>query len=213
MTVLVYFRVQWGLHAEEVFQAVLIAHESATNREKKSDNKLWKRVVPSETEFAWLPPEIVWAFCSDTLWPWGIPPGQLTSSKEATGTFANNDYPCAIKLAVESVCSKAVPQQLDLGMTTSRGVVLVTSLPSTAHDRTPASNHEPTRILLLSAKELKIWVSSLQHLPSNLGTQKPLKEIHDLSRFGSQGSKSRDWCRRRGLKICWIGFRGVGGRC
>ena len=27
-------------------------------------NKLWKRVVPSETEFAWLPPDIAWAFCS-----------------------------------------------------------------------------------------------------------------------------------------------------
>ena len=67
MAVLVYYRVQWGPHAEEVFQAVLIAHESATNRGKKSDNKLWKRVVPSETEFAWLPPEIAWAFCSDAL--------------------------------------------------------------------------------------------------------------------------------------------------
>ena len=67
MAVLVYYRVQWGPHAEEVFQAVLIAYESATNRGKKSDNKLWKRVVPSETEFAWLPPEIAWAFCSDAL--------------------------------------------------------------------------------------------------------------------------------------------------
>ena len=55
MAVLVYYRVQWGPHAQEVFQAVLIAHESATNRGKKSDNQLWKRVVPSETEFAWLP--------------------------------------------------------------------------------------------------------------------------------------------------------------
>ena len=60
MAVLVYYRVQWGPHAEEVFQAVLIAHESATNRGKKC-------VVLSETEFAWLPPEIAWAFCSDAL--------------------------------------------------------------------------------------------------------------------------------------------------
>ena len=51
----------------EVFQAVLIAHESVANRGKKTDNKLWKRVVPSETEFAWLPPDIAWAFCSDAL--------------------------------------------------------------------------------------------------------------------------------------------------
>ena len=51
----------------EIFQAVLIAHESAGTRGKKNDNKLWKRVVPSETEFAWLPPDIAWAFCSDAL--------------------------------------------------------------------------------------------------------------------------------------------------
>ena len=41
-----------------IFQAVLIAHESAATRGKKNDNKLWKRVVPSETEFAWLPPDL-----------------------------------------------------------------------------------------------------------------------------------------------------------
>ena len=57
MAVLVYYRVQ----------AVLIAHESAATRGKKTENRLWKRVVPSETEFAWLPPDIAWAFCSDAL--------------------------------------------------------------------------------------------------------------------------------------------------
>ena len=67
MTVLVYYRVQSGPHVNEVFQAVLIAQESVANRGKKTDNKLWKRVVPSETEFAWLPPDIAWAFCSDAL--------------------------------------------------------------------------------------------------------------------------------------------------
>ena len=51
----------------ELFQAVLIAQESITNRGKRTENKLWKRVVPSETEFAWLPPNIAWAFCSDAL--------------------------------------------------------------------------------------------------------------------------------------------------
>ena len=50
-----------------MFQVVLIAHESARNREKKLNNKLWKRVVPSETEFARLLSEILWAFYSDTL--------------------------------------------------------------------------------------------------------------------------------------------------
>ena len=37
------------------FQAVLMAQES-------NGKKLWKRVVRSETEFAWLPPNIAWAF-------------------------------------------------------------------------------------------------------------------------------------------------------
>ena len=31
-----------------------------------TENRLWKR-VPSETEFAWLPPDIASAFCSDAL--------------------------------------------------------------------------------------------------------------------------------------------------
>ena len=67
MTVLVYYRVQGGAHVNELFQAVLIAQESITNRGKRTENKLWKRVVPSETEFAWLPPHIAWAFCCDAL--------------------------------------------------------------------------------------------------------------------------------------------------
>ena len=60
MAVLVYYRVQGGPHANQVFQAVLIAHESAATRGKNTENRLWKRVVPSETEFAWLPPDILW---------------------------------------------------------------------------------------------------------------------------------------------------------
>ena len=67
MTVLVYYKVQGGAHVNELFQAVLIAQESVANRGKRTENKLWKRVVPSETEFAWLPPNIAWAFCSDAL--------------------------------------------------------------------------------------------------------------------------------------------------
>ena len=67
MTVLLYYRVQGGAHENQVFQAVLIAHESITNRAKQTENKLWKRVVPSMTEFAWLPPSIAWAFCGDAL--------------------------------------------------------------------------------------------------------------------------------------------------
>ena len=62
MAVLVCYRVECGPHVNEIFQAVLIAHESAATRGKKNDNKLWKRVVLSETEFAWLPPNIAWSF-------------------------------------------------------------------------------------------------------------------------------------------------------
>ena len=39
----------------------------AATRGKNTENKVWKRVVSSETEFAWLPPDIAWAFCSDAL--------------------------------------------------------------------------------------------------------------------------------------------------
>ena len=67
MVVLMYYRVQSGPHVNEVFQAVLIAHESAATRGKKTENKLWKRVVPSETEFVWLLSDIAWVFCSDAL--------------------------------------------------------------------------------------------------------------------------------------------------
>lgn len=67
MTILLYYRVQGGQSSNQVFQAVLIAQESVTNRGKKTENRLWKRVVPSVTEFAWLPPNIAWAFCGDAL--------------------------------------------------------------------------------------------------------------------------------------------------
>ena len=49
-------------HMNTVFQAVLIAHKSAATRGKKTENRFWKRVVLSETEFAWLRSDIAWAF-------------------------------------------------------------------------------------------------------------------------------------------------------
>ena len=67
MSVLLYYRVQTDAYVNQVFQAVLIAHESVTPRGKRTENKLWKRVVPSVTEFAWLPPNTAWAFCADAL--------------------------------------------------------------------------------------------------------------------------------------------------
>ena len=52
MSVLVYYRVQGGAHVNELFQAVLIAQESITNRGKRTENKLWHGAggtsVPSE---------------------------------------------------------------------------------------------------------------------------------------------------------------------
>ena len=67
MAVLVYYRLQSGLYANTVFQVVLIAHESAATRGKNTENRLWKRVVSSETEFAWLLSDIAWTFCNDAL--------------------------------------------------------------------------------------------------------------------------------------------------
>ena len=48
------------------YQAVLIAEESVMNRGAKGENRLWKRVTPSVTEFAWLPPKIAESFCKNT---------------------------------------------------------------------------------------------------------------------------------------------------
>ena len=58
MTVLLYYKVNKPEYVDRVFQVVLMAHGSVTNQGKKTENKLWKRVVPSVTEFAWLPPDI-----------------------------------------------------------------------------------------------------------------------------------------------------------
>lgn len=49
MSVLIYYRVKDPGYENQVFQAVLLAHESVTNRAQKTENKLWKRVVPSVT--------------------------------------------------------------------------------------------------------------------------------------------------------------------
>ena len=99
-------------------------------------------------------------------------------------------------------------------MTTS----LSTSLPSTAYDRTPASNHEPILSIPLATispssalsmlKSSKSgWANLFQKVSSiclaTWGPQKPVKEIQI----------SRSIYRGRDLKNCWIGFRGLGGRC
>ena len=50
------------------YQAVLIAEESVVNRGGKGENRLWKRVTPTVTEFAWLPPNIAESFCRNALY-------------------------------------------------------------------------------------------------------------------------------------------------
>ena len=64
MAILLYYKV-----GEYQFQAVLITHESVLGRGRKGDHRLWKRVAPVTTEFAWLPPDIAWSFCSTALYP------------------------------------------------------------------------------------------------------------------------------------------------
>ena len=63
MAILVYYVV-----GDTKFQAVLLAQDSVLGRGGKSDNRLWKRVTPIVTEFAWLPPAIAESFCSTALY-------------------------------------------------------------------------------------------------------------------------------------------------
>ena len=53
MAILVYYVVEFT-H----YQVVLLAQDSVLGRGGKKENWLWKRVTPSVTEFAWLPPAI-----------------------------------------------------------------------------------------------------------------------------------------------------------
>ena len=58
MAILVYYVVD-ATH----YQVVLLAHDSVLGKSGKKDNRLWKRVTPTVTEFAWLPPAIAESFC------------------------------------------------------------------------------------------------------------------------------------------------------
>ena len=63
MAILIYYVV-----GRTHYQAVLIAEESVVNRGGKGENRLWKRVTPTVTEFAWLPPNIAESFCKNALY-------------------------------------------------------------------------------------------------------------------------------------------------
>ena len=63
MAILLYY-VAGGTH----YQAVLIAEDSVVGRGGKGENRLWKRVTPTVTEFAWLPPNIAESFCRNALY-------------------------------------------------------------------------------------------------------------------------------------------------
>ena len=38
------------------------------NRGRRGENSLWKRVTPTVTEFAWLPPNLAESFCKNALY-------------------------------------------------------------------------------------------------------------------------------------------------
>ena len=63
MAILIYY-VIGNMH----YQAVLLAEESVVNRGKRGENRLWKRVTPTVTEFAWLPPNLAESFCKNALY-------------------------------------------------------------------------------------------------------------------------------------------------
>ena len=65
------------------YQAVLIAEDSVVNRGGKGENRLWKRVIPTVTEFAWLPPNIAESFweTARTYHAFDIPHLELDTSR------------------------------------------------------------------------------------------------------------------------------------
>ncbi len=63
MAILIYYVVR-----ETKYQAVLLADDSVVGRGGKGENRLWKRVTPIVTEFAWLPPDIAESFSRTALY-------------------------------------------------------------------------------------------------------------------------------------------------
>ena len=63
MAILIYYVVR-----DTKFQGVLLADDSVVGRGGKGENRLWKRVTPIVTEFAWLPPDIAESFCRTALY-------------------------------------------------------------------------------------------------------------------------------------------------
>ena len=63
MVILVYYVVE-----STRYQVVLLAQESVLGKGGKTENRLWKRVTPHVTEFAWLPPAIAESFCGKALY-------------------------------------------------------------------------------------------------------------------------------------------------
>ena len=63
MAILIYYVI-----GDTHYQAVLLAEESVMNRGRRGENRLWKRVTPTVTEFAWLPPNIAESFCKNALY-------------------------------------------------------------------------------------------------------------------------------------------------
>ena len=103
MAILIYY-VVGNTH----YQAVLIAEESVMNRGGRGENRLWKRVTPSVTEFAWLPPNIAESFCKNALYrvtdrtycAFDIPHLGLDTENFVADVFVENDTRSADDLAV-----------------------------------------------------------------------------------------------------------------
>ena len=107
------------------YQAVLLAEESVMNRGKRGENRLWKRVTPSVTEFAWLPPNLAESFCKNALYreevrtycAFDTPHLGLDTKKFVADVFVENilflgDTRSADDL---SVFTKMAPERLCLG--------------------------------------------------------------------------------------------------
>ena len=72
MAVLVYYRVQGGPHANTVFQAVLIAHESAATRGKKTENGFGNELSPQRLSLPGSPltlhgPSVVMLYAGEAI--------------------------------------------------------------------------------------------------------------------------------------------------
>ena len=116
MAILIYY-VVGNTH----YQAVLLAEESVMNRGRRGENRLWKRVTPSVTEFAWLPPNIAESFCKNALYrtycAFDTPHLGLDTENFVADVFVENILYLGDTRSADdlSVFTKMAPERLCLG--------------------------------------------------------------------------------------------------